>query len=131
MQKGRIVVFINDDIRRNASASPSGIPYLTFSICRIQINGRICFKEGVQMKTLQFDISDELLISLKETPESFLSEFRMAAAAKLYEIGKVSSGRAAELAGIPRVQFLQKMGQYGVSVFDLTKEELAQDLENA
>lgn len=55
----------------------------------------------------------------------------MAAAAKLYELGKFSSGRAAELAGVPRVSFLQAIATYGVSLFDETEEELKQDLRHA
>ena len=55
----------------------------------------------------------------------------MAAAAKLYELGKLSSGRAAELAGVSRVSFLQALGNYGVSLFDESEEELRQDLRHA
>lgn len=55
----------------------------------------------------------------------------MAAAAKLYEMGKLSSGRAAELAGVSRVSFLQVLEKYKVPIFNLTMEELKQDLRNA
>ena len=55
----------------------------------------------------------------------------MAAAAKLYEMGKMSSGCAAEFAGMSRIQFLQNMSHYGVPIFDMADEELEQDLQNA
>ena len=83
------------------------------------------------MKAIQIELPDEIFLSLKETPEELAREIRMAAAAKLYELRKLSSGRAAELAGVSRISFLQALARYGVSIFDLTEEELAQDLRNA
>ena len=83
------------------------------------------------MTTIHLEVPDEILWSLKEAPEDVAREIRMAAAAKLYEIGKLSSGRAAQLAGVPRVVFLQALSRYGVATFDLTRDEIAEDLANA
>jgi predicted HTH domain antitoxin len=83
------------------------------------------------MTTIQIALPDEVLISMKKTPEEFSREIRIAAAAKLYELGKLSSGRASELAGVSRISFLQLLSKYNVTIFDLTAEELEQDLHNA
>ncbi len=55
----------------------------------------------------------------------------MAAAAKLYQMDKLSSGQAAQLAGIPRLSFLHALADYGVPIFDLNEEERRRDFENA
>lgn len=83
------------------------------------------------MTTIEIQIPDEVLISLKETPETLKKELRILAAVKLYELGKLSSGRAAQLAEMSRVEFLMILGKYQVSPFSLTTEELLQDLNNA
>jgi len=51
----------------------------------------------------------------------------VAAAVKLYEIGRLSSGAAAALAGVPRTVFLTKLADYGVDTFRMTEEELARE----
>ena len=79
------------------------------------------------MEKILLEIPDEVLISLKETPSEFSRDLLMLAAVKLYQMGKLSSGRAAQLAGIPRVSFLQSLSRYDVPIFDLTDEELKQD----
>jgi predicted HTH domain antitoxin len=81
--------------------------------------------------TISLQMPEEPLVSLKEEPESFAHELMMLAAVKLYELGKLSSGQAAQLAGITRVEFLMSLGRYKVSPFALDAETLAQDLANA
>lgn len=65
------------------------------------------------------------------TPEQFAHEARMAMAAKLYEMKRLSSGMAAALVGMGRVEFLRELHHYNVSLIDETDEELAGDVANA
>lgn len=67
------------------------------------------------------------MVALKVKPEQLGAELRLAAAVKLHELGRISSGAAAKLAGIPRTLFLTKLADYGVDTFRLTEEELEQE----
>ena len=55
-------------------------------------------------------------------------KLKMIVAAKLFELGEVSSGQAAEMAGVSKREFLEKVGEYGVSIFGYDSDELRRDL---
>lgn len=80
---------------------------------------------------LQVDIPPHLPDSLQQTPEAFAQEAKLAMAAKLYEMGRISSGAAATLVGVERVQFLHELQHYKVPMIDLDAEELRQDIASA
>jgi predicted HTH domain antitoxin len=83
------------------------------------------------MHTLKIPCSEELLLALQETPEEFEVEARLLLAVKLYEMGRVSTGRAAELAGMGRVEFLFALGRFGLSPIGVDPDELAEDVADA
>ena len=57
------------------------------------------------------------------------SNLKMILAAKLFDMGELSSGQAAELAGISKREFIETVGRYGVSIFQYSAEELREDVE--
>jgi predicted HTH domain antitoxin len=83
------------------------------------------------MAEIKFSIPDESLAALELSPQEFADELRLAAAIKLYELNRLSSGAAARMAGVPKPVFLSKLGAYGAVTFDLTEDELREDVRNA
>jgi len=79
---------------------------------------------------LTIPYSDDLLLSLKESPEEFEAEARLLLAVKLYELGRLTTGRAAELAGVGRVEFMFQLGRFGLSPVGVDPGEIQQDLAN-
>ncbi len=82
----------------------------------------------MRMKRITFDIPDGVLASLRWDEEHFGREVRIAAAVKWYENGRISQGRAAELAGISRAEFIDALSRFGVTPFQVDAEELIQEV---
>ncbi len=84
-----------------------------------------------KMSAIRLEVPDDALRSLGTTPESFARDVMSLAAVKLFELGRLSSGAAARLAGMERVEFLFALREYQVSPFQTTLDELRQDIANA
>ncbi len=81
---------------------------------------------------IQVSFPEELGFALKMQEPELANEMRRLAIIKLYELGKLSSGIAAQMLGITRVAFLQLLGTYQVSILgNPAKDQIEQDLMNA
>lgn len=83
------------------------------------------------MAEIVLHIPEETALLLHMSVEELGRKLQMAAAAKLYEMGELSSGAAAQLAGIPRTVFLSRLADYGIDTFRLSEDELQREVRLA
>lgn len=76
---------------------------------------------------ISFELPEEVFSALRAPPDQFVRRMRLAAAAKWYELGLLSQGKAAEVAGQNRQEFLETLNELRVSLFQVTADELARE----
>lgn len=82
------------------------------------------------MQTVSLEIPTTALAALGESPDEFVNEMRIAAAVKWYELGRLSQGKAAEVAGLSRSAFIEALSRFKVSAIQITEKELVKELSN-
>jgi predicted HTH domain antitoxin len=80
------------------------------------------------VRTLQISYDDSVLLETSLPAEDFEREAKLLLAAKLFEMGRVSSGMAAELCGMSRVAFLMSLPRVGVSLSNLRPEDALDEI---
>ena len=78
-------------------------------------------------RRISIDVPESFLLNEKTDERAFAHELRMLAAVKLYELGRLSSGRAAEIAGMPRVEFLLTLERYKAFPLDTELSDLERE----
>lgn len=79
------------------------------------------------MAIVPLDLPDSVLLATGQSADELAHEAKLLLALKLFELGRISSGRAAELSSLPRVEFLLTASRLGVPVADLDEEELERE----
>jgi predicted HTH domain antitoxin len=79
-------------------------------------------------RTLTIEYGDEVLLGMGMSPAEFSAEAKFLLAAKLYELGRVTSGQAAKLCGRERADFLLSLARVGVPTSNLSEEDAEDEL---
>ncbi|MHB8523813.1 MAG: UPF0175 family protein [Limisphaerales bacterium] len=80
------------------------------------------------METLKIQIPESLLVQTGGSREALERESQWWLALKFFERGQLTSGQAATMCGMNRVDFLLDAGRHGVPVADLDGDELEREL---
>lgn len=80
---------------------------------------------------LSIPYSDDLLIASGQSKEALEQELRFLLAVKLFELRRLSIGKAAQLCGMSKMIFMDQMGRLKVPVINLDQEQIGDELNNA
>ena len=83
------------------------------------------------MARITLDLPSTVFSALRKTPDEFAQEMRVAAAVKWYELEQISQGKAAEIAGLTRSDFIKALSRYQVSPLQYTEADLIRELNHA
>lgn len=80
------------------------------------------------MNTISIDLPETAFLSLGKNSKDLGREILIAAVVKWFELGSISQGKAAEILGLSRAEFLEVLSDYRVSAWQYTKEDLDEEL---
>jgi len=89
-------------------------------------------KKNQMTRMINIEYPESLANVLKLSTKDFESEMKKNSLVKLYELGKISSGVAAKVLKISRIDFLELLPKYNVSILSQYDcDDLKEDIENA
>jgi predicted HTH domain antitoxin len=74
--------------------------------------------------TINIELPENIVLATGQPPEEFVKEAKFLLAIKLFELGRISSGLAAQMCDMPRLDFLFTAGRMNIAVADLDDSEM-------
>ena len=75
------------------------------------------------MTTIQLSLEDDLVALLRQSNQPVQRAARELIVLELYRRATISSGKAAELLGMSRRQFIEHASNLGIAYYDMTEDE--------
>lgn len=80
-------------------------------------------------QTITVDLPSDILLTLNEDENELKQDIKIALAVRLYRLQKLTIGKAAQIAGLSRFEFENVLSENGVSISNLTIEDVIKDIQ--
>jgi len=80
-------------------------------------------------QTVSIDFPADILLALNETENELKQRIKIALAIQLYKLQKLTIGKAAQISGLPRLQFETILSENKVPISNLTIGDVIDDIE--
>ncbi|MDQ6764233.1 MAG: UPF0175 family protein [Bacteroidota bacterium] len=80
-------------------------------------------------QTITIDFPGDILLALNESENDLKKRIKLTLAIQLYELQKLTIGKAAQLSGVPRLEFETELSKKKISISNLTQDDILNDIE--
>ena len=84
----------------------------------------------MQNIAMQLDIPEDILLALNESGDEFISQMKLYTAMQLYKEHKLSLGKASELSGLSRENFVETLAEHDIPLINYEIEDLVKEAEH-
>lgn len=81
------------------------------------------------LQTIHIDLPSDILLTINESEEELVKRIKMSLAVQLYSQGKVTIGKAAQIAEMSRLQFETCLSESGIPISSLSLEDVMADIK--
>ncbi|NET56145.1 MAG: UPF0175 family protein [Symploca sp. SIO2E6] len=82
------------------------------------------------MPTLSLPYPDDLLVTSGQSPQALEAELTFLLAVKLFELRRLSLGKAADFCRMNKLQFMYELGRLQIPVINLDDDQIADELSD-
>lgn len=80
-------------------------------------------------QTITLEFPNDILLAINESESDLKKRIKLTLAIQLYELQKLTIGKAAQLSGLSRLEFETTLSQKGISISNLHESDVLKDID--
>ena len=81
------------------------------------------------MQEITVELPSDILLTLNETESELKQDIKFSLAIRLYQLEKVTIGKAAQIAGLTRYQFERVLNDHRIPISNISTEDVREDIQ--